>query len=1022
MRRLHTRGALLVLAVVCAMCGTACAAGKPIAIVASGNSAGGDVKFFRHYVTTELGIVTEERGEFLAPAEFDAYSLVAWFRSSPRAFTPGEVEAMVRYMEQGGHVLMTNGGVYVGLGRVLSGLEWIKAKAWSYNRHNWDAEVLAPGHPYLAGVAVDDPSWRSTYHALVDHEGVRLLGTDTVTTLGYSEVGKGRFIFSSYGPYDARDEARKAAYMQIYRNIVAAADPLTEHAQARALIAAAAPGRTTVLWQRDWAGSNERRLLWQPAGPRPGELLDALDLHLVRDEIDTTFFCVQSVADTGPLTVQVEPLRREGNAAEATNGSRGRSPSMTGPNPLMEGERPASRMSREVQPSSDDGAARLTVLVMGQAPLIPRSSPKQYEGIDLSRRGPFYLVPPEKLQPEGRPAFDVAPYEPRTVWIQTDTRGLPAGDYESRIRFSTTNGTAVAELPIHVRVPPIRMPSPRIVQLRTWGASFGSDPRLVREMARQGCDNGVVAYVDIKLAKLRNSDVTLAEALRHPARHLRGKTSLPRLDFTDCWNDHLDLYMRHGLTHITYKDARTGAWWATAVTGEKGDVNTPFSEWPVVWREALTDYYRQVQDYFHERGFGMVFPIWTDEPSMAAIQRQYLPLAKAYVAAGMGPGSHWTTYGWMTPGDANTFLPWTRDVSMYQYGYPNLQRFLREGSVSLAPGTIVGFTRGGTGLAVRDPHVGSRLGPWGIIHQREPAHFWRTGPIWKGWLYYVDFTGNQWFRLGGVQGERLVAYGSSDLDDMSADVFTSSDWEGARDGVDDANLARMVEWYLSRMKVRARGGWQRRLAELEAERERWFTEESPFPMGSRPSKYHHEPADGPALDYRIRMVSADSTRDIMAAKKYMIGVLEEMRDHAAREDVQVRWHDVVLVRDGKPAATIVVASGAAATVKRAAQSIAERVRGETGVALPVEETDHPERVKGVTVLVGVASDQPVADLLRAHKLQLDEAYPGKGEYRIVRVPGRETVAVLGVDAAGAVRGAKNWGAFLFPEGHWLLPQ
>ena len=357
---------------------------------------------------------------------------------------------------------------------------------------------------------------------------------------------------------------------------------------------------------------------------------------------------------------------------------------------------------------------------------------------------------------------------------------------------------------------------------------------------------------------------------------------------------------------------------------------------------------------------------------------------------------------------------------MYQYGYPNLQEFLRAGSVKLGQGTIVGFTRGGTGLAIRSPHVASRLGPWSIVHQGPPVHFWRTGPIWKGWLYYIDFTHNQWFRLGGVQGERLLAYGSTDPEDTSRDLLTSSDWEGARDGVDDANLGRMVEWYLPRLKVRATGAWKTRLAEIDAERKLWFTDKSPFPVGQEPLDYLHQPKDGEKLQYHVQIVAADSTRDVEAGKRYMIGLLEEMSPHVRRDDVQVWWHDWPLVKDGRAVANVAVSPSASPAVKEAAAAISGCLVDDTGVVIPLVETDQLAADERAVILVGEAADLPVARLLDEIGLQLDARYPGKGDYRIKRLEDRNIVAILGTDAAGVARGVRNWLVFVNPQGHWLL--
>ena len=960
------------------------ATGKPIAVVAHGNASGGDRKFFRYYVTAQLGVVSRDCGEFLDPSEFGNYSLVAWLRGCERQFTPVQIAALKRYLDNGGHLLMTNGAIYNALGRPFEEMPWVGARTWAYNAKRWQAEVLAQDHPYLAGVSTENAAWLSTYHGMIDHRAGRILGQGNASTLCCTEVGKGRLIFSSYGPYDARDEVAKAGIMQLYRNIVLAVSPLTEREQATALLAENAPGKKLALWQRDWTGSTASRLLWEPAGPRSEDILTTLQFSSVREETDTAFFCIQSATSLGTVVIRTAPLRRAGGAVAEAGG--------------------------------------IATLVMGQAPDVPLDPPERYGAIDHSRRGPFYLVPPEKLAPRDESAVELQPTRPRTVWVQVSTKGLAAGPYESRITFSTRDGQTLGVLPVTVDIAPIAMPNPRLVQLRTWGGGISNDPRLLRDVQRQGSDGAIISYPDTQKVKLRNSDVTLATALQAPEVHLRARRPSPLLDFGELWDECLDNYLAHGVTSLRLKDARTGPQWAEAVTGETGTIRTAYDEWPPAWRDACIGYYRQVTEYLHERGFGMAHPIWTDEPSMSSIEKNYLPLAKAYIAAGMGPGSHWTTSGWMHPAMANRFIPWVRDLSMYQYGYPNLLEFLRAGAVKLGEGTIVGFTRGGTGLAVRNPHVTSRLGPWSILHQGPPVHFWRTGPIWKGWLYYIDFTRNQWFRLGGVQGERLLAYGSSDHQDTSVDMLTSSDWEGARDGVDDANLGRMVEWYLPRLQARAAGAWKERLAAIEAERKLWFSDSSPFPIGLKAVDYLHKPKDGEKLEYHIHTVAADTTRDIEAGKRYLIGLLREMAPHVRRSDVQVWWHDWALVRDGEPTARVVVSPAAAPAVKESAAALTGRVLDNSHVMIHLVETDELSATQQTVILVGAAGDPPVARLLQQTGLQLDARYPGRGNYRIARLKDRNIVAILGTDTAGVMRGVRNWLAFVNPQGHWLLQQ
>jgi len=222
----------------------------------------------------------------------------------------------------------------------------------------------------------------------------------------------------------------------------------------------------------------------------------------------------------------------------------------------------------------------------------------------------------------------------------------------------------------------------------------------------------------------------------------------------------------------------------------------------------------------------------------------------------------------------------------------------------------------------------------------------------------VDFTAEAWFRLGGVQGERLLAYGSSDPKDLSVDMLTSSDWEGARDGADDANLARMVEWYLPRLKARADGTWRARLEAIEAQRALWFTEKSPVPIGMREVRYHYEPKDGPVLDYRYLGATAESTQAIETAKRYMLGLLKEMAPHVTAADVQIQWHDWILVRDGQPRITA-IHSPSSPAAKVAAERLVEHIRLHSGVTLPIQATDDLASVPGPKLLVGLAKDGPI---------------------------------------------------------------
>jgi len=158
------------------LCACAWAQTKPVAIVASGNASGGDRKFFNYYVVTPLGVVAENRGEFLDPREFGKYSLVVWLRSARRKFTPEQVKAIGKYVASGGHLLMTNAVPYVGLKLPFRGAPWTGAHSWGYNRTSWPAAVLKPEDPYLKGVPPKGGKWLRGAHAMTRFKGVNVIG------------------------------------------------------------------------------------------------------------------------------------------------------------------------------------------------------------------------------------------------------------------------------------------------------------------------------------------------------------------------------------------------------------------------------------------------------------------------------------------------------------------------------------------------------------------------------------------------------------------------------------------------------------------------------------------------------------------------------------------------------------------------------------------------------------------------------------------------------------------------------
>ena len=461
----------------------ACGEPKPVAIVASGGLGEGDRRFFEYYVTAALGVVSEDRGDFLEPAEFGNYSMVVWLRECPRKFTPQQTAAAKAYVESGGQLLMTNGAVIGALERPFKAAPWIGAATWAYARRDGRPRSLArrslPGRRRGRG-----RRWLGGPHALLKFEGVSVLGKPgEFTTLGYIPLGAGRFIFSTYGPYDCRDEPTKA---QVLRHL---SQPRVAGPAAHGV----GPGR----------GAAQRGGSRSQTGPLAAGLgrinRVPADLAALRssargparhagfrscgEEIDTAFFCVQAAADVGEVHLKSEPSPGLAHGA-------GR---IALPGTACAGHGAGAR-----------GAHRPAQELRQSGPLPP---------------GTVLLDPCGEAGARGQAGVPVGTVRAENGVGAGQHPRLGAGSYTSRLVFSAAGGESLAELPVRVEVAPILMPDPRIVQLRTWGGGIGADLRLVREMGRQRCDEGVISYPDAQKIRLRNTETTLQDALlrRPPA-------------------------------------------------------------------------------------------------------------------------------------------------------------------------------------------------------------------------------------------------------------------------------------------------------------------------------------------------------------------------------------------------------------------------------------------------------------------------------------------------------------------------
>ncbi len=949
---------------------------KPVAVIGGGQYGKFDSNRFIHRILADGDIAWEDRGNSLDPSEFARYSLVLWFSGATEEWSERQIADFKTYLEDGGRFLHTEGGIYLGaLGRNLKPFPWLGVKSWNYHsKERIEGRFLQPQHPYLEGIDTGGKyNWLSAWYTLTPNENtVSVIGTDANSLLAVTPVGRGEVIWFWNGLFRVREDRTAAPAMEtIFRNILAAARPLPIAEQINTIAPAFSrePG-ALVAWKRDWQCGSQSDYVFQPPCPRPDEHLTGIAFYSAIDERDTQFFLCQSLKSQ-QVEVAMPPLRHAGTGKTYSEHLR-----------LFISERPpkAPSLAREGQENLPD------------------------------KLGRFMLTPLKD-------AFVVNDWRPRVIWLELSTVGLPAGDYETRLSLRGSDGHEL-QIPVKAKIYPVRMPEKRLVELRYWGGGMPSREPFLRELKRQGCSQIMISYPDLSQIRLLETGQSLQQALKSNPDAFAA-TDFPALDFSGAYDSGLLAGLESGLHYVLVRDVRTGFWVAQAGTGLKVDYQATAKDWPEDFRRVYTSYYRELYRYLTEKGFAEVDLLWMDEPNMESIEKTYIPRARLHAAAGMGSGATWTAGGFLTPEQLNTFSPYTTSWSMYTITMPNFLGFWKDQSAQFHPRARVGITRGGTGLALRNPYNTARNLGWTIAYYGAPVCFLATGPLWKEWLYYVDFDA-EGQRPQGVEGERLLAYGSSNPADTETPLLSSSDWEGARDGIDDANLIRILEWYLKKLTPLAASN--KALAEtlqaVEADRATWFKGDSEESFHIEPKQYRVKDT---AYDYDAVEPPSSSAMELL--KKRVLDHLQSLAAFQRDTAPSLSWHDRHLVQRGEVKAALYLPAMPDDSIEKAAAEFQNKCHILAGRELPVLACatwkEDPSRI---AVVIGTVSEKAVQDILTAKNWKTDGTYPGPGRYVIKSDSNDNLILITGPDSDGVARGIRSFSVFLDGRGQWLRPE
>ena len=907
-------------------------------------------------------VIYESKGDQMPAGDLSKYSLVIIAHSMAKPLTAEENAAFAKYVEGGGHVLLISSAPRLMASKIrFPAMTWPGLKRVAWHRKGRPCAVLKPDHPMLKGVfdAKAKPSWLTGsvlgFMGAPGYENV--IGTKAGDVLfGIRPLGKGWTAYLGHELFRLRSaksahRADSPSYIKLIANIVAASGALTQAEQHdRAVKQTGQAGGKVLVWDREWQFGESYGPRFSPPLPAEKERVTSLAADMAIDEYEALQLNITPMEDLGNVTWRID-----------------------------EGGLPEGSVQFFVQDRPE--------------PIPWKKDPA------IAKEFPFWLLPPKYVAPKGSDAFTAPKQVTRILWIKIGSFGAKPGTYSAKLSLSFAKGHRV-EVPIQVKIYPVRLPRKRLITLAPGGTVYadannaGPGEPFARNLESNGFEWGVInIFRPYTFGIVGTKDkLTVARLAKNKARFENGDP--PRIDFR-ALDGFVEQQIRHNLTKF-----RTGqvSRYLPAMLKKAG------------YDEALAHraeqwYLREAARYLKEKGARDIVARLGDELSEKELLERWLPWAKRMTEAGWGCGSTFTGLYNHKPELNRELFPYVKVWTLNRGIAVDFTAKLKTGELKKRPDAIVGTYGAGSGMGIefRKPLSASRFLGW---------ESWMLGieecypnPYFKGWLYYVDYR----TRDAGVGGERFVSY--IDRGNLDVPLANSPFLEGIREGLEDGNLCAILSWTLDRMEKA--GG-------ASAARARTVRAKLDTVLGSAEGSTVRWREQVHGAGYKIRRILAGQT-EYRRGKREVLELLASIRGDAQRVVApSVYWNDVPLVTAGKPVA-VVYAGGPAG------MAIAREVADLCGTPLPmIRNTRALSDDVSTSVIVGNGKQNALAaSVLKHHGARdADAQYPGPGGYLIKELkrpdgkPGTVLI-VAGADEAGTEKGVAMFNRFLRAEGAWL---
>lgn len=596
----------------------------------------------------------------------------------------------------------------------------------------------------------------------------------------------------------------------------------------------------------------------------------------------------------------------------------------------------------------------------------------------------------------GSDTLPTKPNETAYLWALLRTQGLKAGEYTATLLFTPENAPA-KELPLRVVVMPVQFPEDMLVFfnpscLFNYLISSGKYPDLKwdehkgRLYAADMQSHGVRVMNmsslnspgrDVNKIKIRATGQPLMESIaKNPAAFQQGE--LPALDLS-YWdwminfaleydqyickttlgneenfdNDFLNvsqaIYGRKELPASSPEHARVRQWLLAAI--------------PAYMKEKG---YRQINATIGDEIPFDRFPKWAEK-------------AREAKAIGFAPGV---------------------TTSLVTLMSPDFLRLLAGPSDFWVIGTL-------NDEALNNARKAGLIEPTDWVETYcSSANFWQTYETMRRWAGWWP----AYFELDAVWIQEYWRWSKAASvifpDDVSGPK-TSGAWEGCRDGLEDANYYYMALDIVKALEYNPKTAPLGKQARAELDAISGKSKDSLVRFEYQSSR------EGNSLS-----CATTDTFAFREAKRRLLAFIIQYSPKASGWVGPVRWGRTEIVRDDLPQVALAFGKGLETAVAPLQAHIDARSAKKVRLS-SVEKLSADKEMQGGLLLLLSREDGTMLDRLekKGIALGLSATYPAAGSYVIRQVanpwtPDKPLIIIIGADAGGAARGAKNAAAFI----------